>query len=279
MQIADKIVDRIQGGKQFSKFKINNQGLVDVKAKKRRAKKRLKDGWTIDDLKFIDDEEIESKTVKKKTEINEDKLDGFFMICGDLEYFRSQKEKLFLIHDSTENMKKTKKKKKNQNSKKKTKKSKSKASKKKANSSKKTKKKSLKGEKDKEKKNKVGKEKNSKKSNQIKTPKTVKKRENNKFKEESLLGSTIVEKAKEIDDEIEDKPSSKINLDDSRVSPDKNNKLQIENEVKEPMPDKLIERKLDIEESVKCKIEEFNKNHPQGIRFFVFLIFRWNEDH
>lgn len=139
MQIADKISDRIQGGKQFSGFKINSQGMVDFKGNKRKAKKRLKDGWTTEDLMFIEDEDVDLNVGKKKNGFSDDKLDGFFMVSGDLDYLRSQKNRIFLLNPSLENMKKSKKRKKNNNksSSKKIKKSKSKIKKKETSENKK----------------------------------------------------------------------------------------------------------------------------------------------
>ena len=102
MQIADQISDRIQGGRQFSKYRINSEGIVDVKAKKKRGKKRLKDGWTEEDISFIDDEEVDPKREKKKGELNEDKLDGFFIFSGDLEYLQAQRDSLFLIDPASD---------------------------------------------------------------------------------------------------------------------------------------------------------------------------------
>lgn len=99
MQIADKIVDRVQGGKQFSKFRVNDEGVVDVRFNKRRVKKRLKDGWTKEDLNFIDDDEVETIKEKKKIDVYEDKLDGFFMMSGNLEQLKAKKHELFYLSE------------------------------------------------------------------------------------------------------------------------------------------------------------------------------------
>lgn len=108
MQIADKIADRVQGGKQFSKFRVNNEGVVDMHSNKRRAKKRLKDGWTREDLNFIDDGELEAVAEQRKIEIHEDKLDGFFMMSGSLAELRAARHSLFYLGDFAEASKKRK---------------------------------------------------------------------------------------------------------------------------------------------------------------------------
>ena len=81
MEIADRITERLQGGRQFIGWDINEAGEVEEKKTKRARKK--KEGWTQEDIRFIEEED-EEKNAKQRRKVCAE----FFMVSGDLESLR-----------------------------------------------------------------------------------------------------------------------------------------------------------------------------------------------
>lgn len=83
MQIAEKITERLQGGRQFMGWEVTEEGQIEQKKKAKRTRKK-KEGWTEDDMMFIEDVDDE-KDKREREHIKKD----FFMVSGGLEFLKA----------------------------------------------------------------------------------------------------------------------------------------------------------------------------------------------
>lgn len=93
VQIAEEISERLQAGKQFSHYTMNNKGqLVHQKKKKIRKNHRIPDFIEYDDDELGED----PSDPIGKFKVDENNLDCFFICSGNLDFLRQNKDSIFL---------------------------------------------------------------------------------------------------------------------------------------------------------------------------------------